>query len=79
MEELRIIKQDKETIYQRMFDFEVKGIEDWQKHLRIKFTEDEKMIGPWYQMVCYLTGQSPQKNMTSRSMVEAVRSTLYAS
>ena len=75
--ESREIKMEKESISNKMFPYELKGLDDWKKYLRGKFFEEEKTIGIWYKMVCYLSGSRSQGGQSYKSMADSVKNILY--
>lgn len=75
--ERKDIKQEREAISNKMFPYELKGLDDWKKYLRGKFFEEEKTILLWYRMVCYLNGNRAASNQSFKSMADAVKGILY--
>ena len=60
-----------------MISYEQKGLDNWKKYLRGKFFEQEKTIGIWYKMVCFLNGTKFQANQSSKGMADSVKNILY--
>ena len=75
--ERKDIKQERDSISNKMFPYELKGLDDWKKYLRGKFFEEEKTIVLWYRMVCFLNGSRVGGNQSYKTMADTVKSILY--
>lgn len=77
--ERKDIKNEKDAISNKMFPYELKGLDDWRKYLRGKFFEEEKTILVWYRMVSYLNAGklSGLAQLGFKPMADTVKGILY--